>query len=64
MTSTNENQSNEQFAYPPPSITILSNLANQLLIDEQFYLEVLNLATKFGHSSIFAGGIKINSNKL
>ena len=64
MTSTNEKQSNEQFAYPPPSITILSNLANQLLIDEQFYLEVLNLATKFGHSSIYHRKVIVNLNHL
>ena len=64
MTSTNENQSNEQFEYPPPSITILSNLANQLLIDEQFYLEVLNLARKFGHSSIYHRKVIINLNHL
>ena len=61
MTSKNEN---EQFAYPPPSITILSNLANQLLIDEQFYLEVLNLARKFGHSSIYHRKVIINLNHL
>ena len=61
MTSKNEN---EQFAYPPPSITILSNLANQLLIDEQFYLEVLNLATKFGHSSIYHRKVIVNLNHL
>ena len=61
MTSKNEN---EQFAYPPPSITILSNLANQLLIDEQFYLEVLNLARKFGHSSIYHRKVILNLNHL
>ena len=53
MTAENENINNASLTFPPPSTVILSNLVNQLLLDEYFYIETLQLARKFGYSSVY-----------
>ena len=53
MTAENEKFNNTSLIFPPPSTVILSNLVNQLLLDECFYLEILQLARKFGYSSVY-----------
>lgn len=50
--------------FPPPSNTILSNLANQLLIDETFYVEILKLAKQFGYSGIYQRKVIVHPNVL
>ena len=53
MTSDNESKTSKFFSLPPPSTIILSNLANQLILDEDFYFAVLDLAKNFGHSAVY-----------
>ena len=51
MTSKNEGTVHSDF--PTPCDIILSNLANQLLCDENFYVDVLNLAKQYGYSAVY-----------
>ena len=60
MTSENEITIVEACSFPPPSSVILSNLGNQLLLDERFYVAVLNLAKQFGYSAIYQRKVIVN----
>ena len=64
MTSENEINTTEAYSFPPPSNIILSNLANQLLSDEHFYVAVLNLAKQFGYSAVYQRKVTVNPRYL
>jgi hypothetical protein len=60
MTSGNRSEISRSFHFPPPSVVILSNLANELLLDQHFYLAVLNLAKELGHSAVYERKVILN----
>ena len=60
MSSGKESEFSSSFSLPPPSVVILSNLANQLIVDEHFYLAVLNLAKELGHSAVYERKVIVN----
>ena len=63
MTSNYEIVNNESLTFPPPSTIILTNLVNQLLADDQFYIEALKLARKFGYSAVYQRKVIVNPDK-
>ena len=63
MTSNYEIINNESLTFPPPSTIILTNLVNQLLADDQFYIEALKLARKFGYSAVYQRKVIVNPDK-
>ena len=63
MTSKYEIVNNESLTFPPPSTIILTNLVNQLLADDQFYIEALKLARKFGYSAVYQRKVIVNPDK-
>ena len=63
MTSNHEIVNNESLTFPPPSTIILTNLVNQLLADDQFYIEALKLARKFGYSAVYQRKVIVNPDK-
>ena len=60
MTFNNKIKPSKFFSLPPPSTVILSNLANQLILDKHFYLAVLECAKKFGHSAVYQRKVIVN----
>ena len=60
MISENESEITRLFYFPPPSVVILSNLANELISDQHFYLAVLNLAKELGHSAVYERKVILN----
>ena len=60
MTSETATINSESFTFPPPSAIILTNLVNHLISDDQFYIETLKLARKFGYSAIYERKVIVN----